>query len=391
MAKKTYKIKIEPLTGVHIGTGKELTFLDYKVIKTDSGNKVYVKFSSDQILSRLIDENRDLSAFYTASDNRDMKAVQNFFHKNIGKTDIEYPCDVTSSFYDLYEKNKTRDPIENAAKVLQMYRPSNSKRPVIPGSSLKGAIRTAVLNNILCKLSNDEYDRELDIFEKEKNKNNSDRYEKKLQQKILKYGNEKDDPFRTISIADTSFKDKNTQLVGLLKNISSSNNVIKSIPKLQIQAEIIRGCLIGGSAEAETIISIDESLQQSKLTGNNNKNGFEIKTHISMEDIAEACNHFFWNEFESEYNTFYKDIDENVDVIVSLKKDIESIIKSIDTFIVRVGRWSQVEFVTFEDNFRDPKVPQTRGPKKSYGKTRTVFDYDGQYIPLGWCKCTIIN
>ena len=34
---------------------------------------------------------------------------------------------------------------------------------------------------------------------------------------------------------------------------------------------------------------------------------------------------------------------------------------------------------------------KTRGPKKSYGKTRTVFDYDGQYIPLGWCKCTIIN
>ncbi|UTC61720.1 type III-A CRISPR-associated RAMP protein Csm5 [Treponema sp. OMZ 787] len=391
MAKKTYKIKIDPLTGVHIGTGEELTFLDYKVIKTNSGNKVYVKFSSDQILSRLIDEGRDLSAFYAASDNRNMKAVQNFFHKNIGKKDIEYPCDVTSSFYDLYEKNKTKDPIENAARVLQMYRPADSKHPVIPGSSLKGAIRTAVLNNILCNLNDDEYDREFDIFEKEKNKNNSDKYEKKLQQKILKYCNEKDDPFRSVSIADTSFEAKNTQLVGLLKNISSSNNVIKSIPKLQIQAEIIRGCLIGGSAEAETSISIDESLTQSKLTGNNNKNGFEIKTRISMTDIAKACNHFFWNEFEAEYNKFYKDVDESVDIIVHLKKQLEEASKDTNSFIVRVGRWSQVEFVTFEDNFRDPKVPQTRAQKRACGTTRTVFDYDGQYLPLGWCKCTVIN
>ena len=53
MPKKIYTIEIEPLTGVHIGTGEKLTPIDYAV-KPINRKDMYLKFSSDKILDRLI-------------------------------------------------------------------------------------------------------------------------------------------------------------------------------------------------------------------------------------------------------------------------------------------------------------------------------------------------
>ena len=49
--KECYKIKIEPLTAVHIGTGNSLSLLDYK-LKTSSG---LIKYQETEIaMKRLI-------------------------------------------------------------------------------------------------------------------------------------------------------------------------------------------------------------------------------------------------------------------------------------------------------------------------------------------------
>lgn len=391
MPKKIYTIEIEPLTGVHIGTGETLTPIDYAV-KPVNRKEMYLKFSSDKILDRLISEGSDLSAFYTASDNRNMKALRDFFHTHLTKSgDIDYPCDVTAGFLQAYTRNKNKDPLENAAEVLQMYRPAGSKQPVIPGSSLKGAIRTAVLNQILSNLSNAAYDTEYDNLH-----GNLTDAEKALQKTLLMSSNEKNDPFRTVLIEDTVFEPKNTQLVGLLKNISASNDELIPL-QLQLQAEVLRGTLIGGSAKAYTHLIIDEGLQRASIAENKGKKNqaFRFNKAISMGDIAKACNYFFMREFKNEYGAFYGDSDDRIAIIKKLKDELDKIDARKDTvsnaagcFMIRVGRWSQVEFVTLEKNFRQPKVPMKGGKLRESGTTRTVFDYDGEYVPLGWCKCT---
>jgi|GEM_PF-780134 CRISPR-associated RAMP protein, csm5 family len=392
MPKKIYTIEIEPLTGVHIGTGEKLTPIDYTVVALKNKKEMYLKFSSDKILDRLISEGSDLSAFYTASDNRNMKALRGFFHTHLTKSgDIDYPCDVTAGFLQAYTRNKNKDPLENAAEVLQMYRPAGSKQPVIPGSSLKGAIRTAVLNQILSNLSNAAYDTEYDNLH-----GNLTDAEKALQKTLLMSSNEKNDPFRTVLIEDTVFEPKNTQLVGLLKNISASNDELIPL-QLQLQAEVLRGTLIGGSAKAYTHLIIDEGLQRASIAENKGKKNqaFRFNKAISMGDIAKACNYFFMREFKNEYGAFYGDSDDRIAIIKKLKDELDKIDARKDTvsnaagcFMIRVGRWSQVEFVTLEKNFRQPKVPTKGGKSRESGTTRTVFDYDGEYVPLGWCKCT---
>ena len=75
-------------------------------------------------------------------------------------------------------------------------------------------------------------------------------------------------------------------------------------------------------------------------------------------------------------------------MISKLKIILSNSIKEKNTFIVRVGRFSQLEFVTMEESFRAYWDTKKKSIKQN-GETRTVFDYDGQYIPLGWCKCKV--
>ena len=157
MGKKIYRLTVEPLTCIHIGTGNKLTLLDYTVGIAESGENMYMKFSSDSILARIAAEPAKAKEFEMASSSANMKKLQEFFQNNFSKNDdLEYICECTQEFFQLYTQNK--DPYENAAIVEQMYRQSGDGKPVITGSSIKGAVRTAVLNKLVSKLPMKKYD-----------------------------------------------------------------------------------------------------------------------------------------------------------------------------------------------------------------------------------------
>ena len=382
MAQRIYNLT--PLTGIHIGTGEELTFLDYKIASKigdiDFNKKMFIKFSSDRILQRLAGNEQIMTTFERASVNGNMKELIQFFHENCtNKKDSDYLYDITKKFLKTYEANRNKDPHQNAAKVLQMYHCEGTSSPVIPGSSLKGSIRTALLNCYLSYLPETDYDYGLTELNKE---GQPEKFDGRLQGKLLEYNDAKNDPLRAVLIPDCSFKDTNTQLVGGL-DIVSFNKQNESLEPIgtQIQAEVLKGEFLGGKAISELCISINEDLQKTK----------HIKKIITFDDIHESCNYFFWREFQNEYNKFYKDINDGTEeIILELKKRLENAIKTKDQFIVRVGRWSQVEYVTFEENFRKPQTKKGKyGKPLGYGGTRTLFDYDGKHVPMGWCILSV--
>ena len=387
--KERYKLTIEPLTPVHIGTGVELTPLDYKVTSklgtTDFKKNMYFKFSSDKILKRMIEsgDSQKLAKFEEASVKGNMKELQSFFQQNLTSVDdLDYPCEVTNGFVKRYSETQGKDPYDNASKVYQMYRPDGLKTPVIPGSSIKGSIRTAILNSILYDISDEKYSELKDEFNKVKDPKT---FETKLQKALLgNYSDAKNDPFRAVQIADCSFSAKNSQLVGELYNVSlnQQNKKIERL-KIQILAEVIKGNLMGTSEKTETTLLIDTDLLQTN----------QIAKKITAEEIVKACNDFFKIQFDNEFEKFYEVCEsENCSKLDELDKQISNIVNSNDnSFIIRVGRWSQVEFVTFGSDFRSPKTSKDKktGKPKGWGGTRTLFDYNGQYLPMGWCKCTI--
>ena len=390
--KERYKLTIEPLTPVHIGTGVELTPLDYKVTSklgtTDFKKNMYFKFSSDKILKRMIEsgDTQKLAKFEEASVKGNMKELQSFFQQNLTSVDdLDYTCEVTNGFVKRYSENQGKDPYDNASKVYQMYRPEGLKTPIIPGSSLKGSIRTAVLNSILYNISDEKYDKLKGEFQEIRNDRDKPKFESKLQKALLgNYSDAKNDPFRAVQIADCSFPAKNSQVVGELYNVSlnQKNNKVEPIG-IQIIAEVIKGNLMGTSEKTETTLLIDTDLLKTN----------QITKKISAEEIAKSCNHFFKTQFDNEFEKFYELCEStNCSKLDELDKQISNIVNANDnSFVIRVGRWSQVEFVTFGSDFRSPKTSKDKktGKPKGWGGTRTLFDYNGQYLPMGWCKCTI--
>lgn len=323
--KKIYKLTVEPITPIHIGTGNILTPLEYK-----TGNK-YLRFSSDSILSRIAADKSLSLEFEKTTQSNDMSKYHEFFDKNCSYDDVLYTCLMTDEFRKKYFENKQKDPTQNAAQVYEIFRDTNSPHPVIPGSSLKGSIRTAVLQGLLNQITDAEYNKLEDEFNFLKD-NQKKSFDAKLQKKILQHTDAKTDPFRAVEIADCKFDGRNGQIVGLVKNISTlKNGELKAIEKLQIQVEAILGSIIGSDKISESVLRINEKLQ--------NLNG--VSRRITADTIINFCNEFYIKQFEDEYEFFYKNAYDKVDLISKLKIILSNSIKEKNTFIVRVGRFSQ--------------------------------------------------
>lgn len=395
--KQIYKIKIEPLTAVHIGTGEKLLPIDYTLVAPkNSSTKNYVKFSSDRIIDSILSSgtSQQKQELQKASDENNINALAAFFQKYF-YLGIDYDSRITQSFFDLYSKKIKLGLFENSLEVNQILH--HETKPYIPGSSIKGAIRTAVLNKSLLKdLPQEVYDDLLEMANNEKQKDlrKAGKYDDKIQVKALSMLKVKDidnaklDPFRCIEITDCDFSSK-TQLVGQMENlkIDRHKNELQS-ESMQIIAESISGKLADCKfSSSEFLIRINEDLQNIELN-----NGFCINFQISLKEIISACNFFFRKQFNEEYKKFYQDAYDKIDKISELKQIIDAIPENSENeFLLRVGRWSQIEYVTFGKDFRNPKTPVKKGKVMPSGTSRTVLNYNGQYLPMGWCKCTVEN
>lgn len=356
--KQIYKIKIEPLTAVHIGSGNTLSPLDYKLANTSSGIRKYVRFSYDSILKRVAIDEKLRNEFEMFSLNNDMKSLQTFFHKNMRNEDVSYLCLPTKEFEKKYDENLKKDPLQNACEVLEMYRPSLKHFPVIPGSSIKGAVRTALVDSCVKDVEGG-----FDFYRAKKSRN--------FENQILQNKDAKNDPFRAIHVGDCNFTTPLTQGVGILQIINGESGCLSEKNSTQVQAEVILGKIVSKESVSQSFnLAIDNDLQKSE----------SVSKRFSIKDIINECNYFYGENFKLEYEHFYKNSDsEKTELIDNLFMEIKNITEneSENSFIIRLGRWSQFEFVTLYDE------------NHNFGTSRTVLNYDGQYLPMGWCKCTV--
>jgi len=140
---------------------------------------------------------------------------------------------------------------------------------------------------------------------------------------------------------------------------------------------------LDGNAVSEICISINNELQKMRFPPVKGVQQKGIKK-ITIDDIHNSCNYFFMREFQNETTAFYNNINDDTRKLISgLETKFKEAKNSENQFIIRVGGWSQIEFVTFEKRFRHPFL---NGGRK--GEYRRLFDYCGQYVPLGWCILT---
>ncbi|HOV38149.1 MAG TPA: type III-A CRISPR-associated RAMP protein Csm5 [Spirochaetales bacterium] len=369
-----YIIKIEPLTVLHIGTGRTVEPHEYTVYNTNN-NPLYLRINYENIFERITDEKLMKKLIKELSTTNDFIRFRSILQEESGEfftKNFIYGSHVTGEFVKEF-KEKYSDP-NNQLAILENYRPPFSKVPFIPGSSIKGAIRTALLNKYAKNVDRAKLPNLRKLAEYSRRNDNS------FQQALLNYHSAKEDPFRTIHISDGKVTGKRQMIVGIAYNFSLKNGIPRD-STIPIYLEAIRGMAADGDASTKVTVRLQSELvATSRILNKEMFNGIPFK--IDKGEIITDCNTFYKKAWEFEFENFYLNNPDttNFGLWERLNSDIKEIGTNHNEFLLRIGRFSHMEAVTIEE---------FRKPPKGYGKSRTLFSYKDMLLPIGWVKATI--
>lgn len=372
---KKYLIKGRILTPIHIGCGDEMDPLQYFI-----KNRVMYVIDQQKFIANLSERKR--AEFISLIDRNRMIELRSFIRdnalpdKNAGDAlpgYIIYTAKVSDTIALDYSKKVSDKNLRNQLLIHTFIRQPYSPTAYIPGSSLKGAIRTAVLDYLLNGEEN--MGEKVHLYENERYPNNKARIlEAETLENVYEYGgrarvNIKRDPFRMVKVYDMPLPQGAIE-VRLVRNVSlkslTDSYADEGIPMVyELVAKKTK-------FEGEIDLLIEERDNINRLARDRDK----IKREIDLDLILDACDEYYYNGMFEEYKHFnelspkyYKGLEQ----AFQAKKDNEA--------IIRLGKFSQVEFMTLNE-FRDPKTSFDK-PYEDYGKTRNLAD--GK-IPMGWVK-----
>ncbi|NPA39135.1 MAG: type III-A CRISPR-associated RAMP protein Csm5 [Thermodesulfobacteria bacterium] len=379
---KEFKIRLKTLTPIHIGTGEVYEPLSFFVRKEE--NALY-QVDFEKLCNLISRSEKALRQFLSLAQGGNLISLiklYKFFDKTLCnglfergvrdfiKKKIKVSPDFVSHYLSLVEiSNKELEKISEKTLVNQYFKkfeihrtaylPNTSgEMPYIPGSSLKGAIRTAVLNLRKKELKNKTVENY-----KRVNKKGKINYDgKALERDILKFEKFFEDPFKAVKISDLIPVD--SAKVCIVYGVNRKKDGTKARGPFQIFEVIEEG------SEFEGSITIDE-------------NAFKVKKPLRIDEILEALKSFYVGEFEKE-----RKIWEKLGIKVELPKS--------EGVLIRIGKHSGAESVTIE-GFRKIWVKGRGGKGRFLPYSTTIWlaseDKDGNNLiaPFGWAVIKVLS
>ena len=339
---KKYKLKGVILSPLHIGTGSQIEPFDYVI----RNGKLY-RISLEDFLWQLSKEKREI--FENIVNSGNLNKIRKYIIEEI---DLEkysaYSIEVTEKIEHLYLSKI--DDIQNQLLIDPFIRTGGENKPYIPGSSIKGAIRTALINQIAQNSNLPQPTGYREEFE--------------FESRVLGYtGREKNDLFRGIKITDGILPSDST-IISQVKNVTKDRSGNLQPNNIQLICEVTYSKISGKSIEFESNLTIDSDLFSTNY----------LSRTFAIEEIKKACNSFYKDKLSMEDKKFYSTSAVSHISNSLLNEEIED-----DSFLIRLGRFSGVESVTI-DNYRNPKPP---GRKGTWGTSRNLVEMK---YPLGWVK-----
>jgi CRISPR-associated protein Csm5 len=349
---ETYKIKAEILTPVHIGDGTELEPLEY-VIKDR-----FYKVNMEEWLSTLSGEKAEEFKELTGKDyahKTTLVALRKFVRNNIdtGKY-TEWAVDVGNAVQKRYEERF--DAPENQLPMSPFIR--TGIKPFLPGSSIKGALRTAYLNSLKKNIPVLKEKNRADLVEGELFKASVEGWDGRIRFDIDK------DPFRAIKIKD-AFLPEGATFFGEVINYKKKDGRVNPT-NIQILSEVTYGSLIGKPVSVELEISLDKKVLFNRESGID-----ALHEKVDIQSLLKACDNFYRDALNEEKNKFLSGVS-NGDVISKVYQQILD--HAIGGYLFRVGWGSGLISMTIAQELRT---------EKRYGKSKHLVM--GKY-PMGFIK-----
>jgi len=370
-------VKIETLTPVHVGSGN-LLYNNTDFISLKIGGEPHLVVISEEKIWKLLGEQH--------IDNW-LKAIEN--RENIREFILRFVPEAKSSDYA-----KRRMPLfstVNPNDTLKEAIHNGMGLPYIPGSSIKGAIRTAVLASLVDKIQRKES--KIQKFDRGRTIILATEIEKEL------FGNDPNsDVFRFIQVGDAYFE-KESEIVTRLINL----NIRDSKDNLMDNSKSQLGEAIDCEMKSDFHLKIakeyyDFVKQKSQSMDRYNVGNLPINSINDLFHLINAHTRKLIEEEIEYWENICKDKIEGDDYLDEMKKIAKHIndCKEGKSCVLRIGHASGWRFITGAwteslDNFKNVVVPASRPNNRNYEKydfPKTRRLDEDSYI-LGFVKLTL--
>ena len=372
---KKYNVKLLPLTDIHIGSGKDIEAYEYTV----KAGYMYRIDMSEAFDKMNVSEKEN---FYKILKKNNLFNIRSWIYNNYKeKWGYIYKEKVSSDFEKYYKEKLDDKSQENSQLSISEFIGYNNKK-YIPGSSIKGALRTAFIYSDFLEnekkyeikssyeikngkrvYNRKEIDKEAKIMESEVLlAEKEDRYGNKIDKKGEKLGLEpKKDPFKTVKIFDTEEIELEKFSVNVLQIkegnlfcevLNGTYNEIKKTKKVNFEKGI-----------NFNIVLTEYSLKDNSM--------MDYKKNLGIKKLLDSLDDKMENILNFEIEKEREKDGYNLRNFYEFLKKIFNSFKNKNISLVRIGKYT---------GFNDKTINLlTTNPSEN---SRTILDENN--YPMGW-------
>lgn len=329
-----YRFQMTPLTPIHVGTGESLEPFEYVV----DGDTLY-RFMLDDFLLAL---DRDDQARFVEAVERSIPETRSFVtdHRAVAVDVARFTATISPAARALYD-GRMEGGVAHP-EVPACIR--TAERPYVPGSSLKGALRTALLYHAM-------------------DKDNPARDARRLEQEVFDFKWVQQDPFRAFKLGDGRPLLGQTRVRAVAVNTRRGGHWSEDVAVL---VETVPGALSDGVEEVSNhAVTFDADFYRY------HQNAFPL----SPGGVLAACRDFYGTHLAAE-REYTKDLPQAAAAYAALAARAGEL--PDHACLVRLAWGSGRDATTVAYGLRDGRSPTSRR-----------FTADG--FPLGWAELAIYD
>lgn len=377
------KYQLQTLTPVHIGSGETLNHID--------GCYADGRWHCIDLDKVLAHPSTDLNALTSEMSQRGFRWERHLRQHNTDLTELS-----------AYSLSCPQSPEE--VEIREAIK-STGSRPYVPGSTLKGAIRTALLGEIL-SVSDDVYDKSLNQLETlidQGPRGNPRREQPARRIESTAFGRDPNrDLLRALHVSDTEPLDSSSLEIGMAWTLTldQNNQLVQKIDSGREYKNFVQQLQAG--QRLTFTLKIDELLFRER---EKDRLGFNELQENTIRDIAEVCRsaiaeltdreqEFFDDYNLSEIANFYDKLIRLNDILLEGEFLLQigwgtGYHSNTVTSLFTEGEEPPIGWMDVRERFKLGESRSQRGhyDDREFPKTRRIL-YRGQnpIAPLGWVK-----
>lgn len=369
---KKYNVKLIPLTDIYIGSGKDIEAYEYTV-----KDKYMYRIDMSEVFDKMNDSEKE--NFYKILQENNFFNIRSWIYNNYKEEWGYIYKEKVSSDFEKYYKEKLDDKSqENSQLSISEFIGYNNKK-YIPGSSIKGALRTAfIYSDFLENEKKYEIKSSYEIKNGKRvyNRKEIDKEAKIMESEVLlaekedRYGNKKGeklglepkkDPFKTVKIFDTEEIELEKFSVNVLQIkegnlfcevLNGTYNEIKKTKKVNFEKGI-----------NFNIVLTEYSLKDNSM--------MDYKKNLGIKKLLDSLDDKMENILNFEIEKEREKDSYNLRNFYEFLKKIFNSFKNKNISLVRIGKYT---------GFNDKTINLlTTNPSEN---SRTILDENN--YPMGW-------